>query len=302
MQENDKYYDEIKELIIDTETSIRVKDYSKNRTLLENNYKIGKLIVEAQGGEERAKYGTGLINEYSKKLVSEFGRKYSTRYLELMRKFYLFQKTKPLVSNLSWSHYLLLLSLKDEYEINYYIDLVLKNNLTKRALQERIKNKEYEKLSSSTKQTLRENKKPELTELVKNPIIISNSNNIEVITEKTLQKLIMEDIYSFLKQLGNDYMFVGNEYPIRIGDRYYKIDLLLYNMEYECYVVVELKIGELKHSHIGQISLYMNYIDKNKKKITQDKTIGIILCHKNSKLLMEYCSDSRIISREYAFR
>lgn len=137
MQENDKYYDEIKELIIDTETSIRVKDYSKNRTLLENNYKIGKLIVEAQGGEERAKYGTGLINEYSKKLVREFGRKYSTRYLELMRKFYLFQKTKPLVSNLSWSHYLLLLSLKDEYEINYYIDLVLKNNLTKRALQER---------------------------------------------------------------------------------------------------------------------------------------------------------------------
>ena len=109
----------------------------------------------------------------------------------------------------------------------------------------------------------------------------------------------MEDIYSFLKQLGNDYHFVGNEYPIKIGDRYYKIDLLLYNMEYESYVVVELKIGELKSEHIGQISLYMNYIDKNKKKITQDKTIGIILCHRNNRLIMEYISDPRIISREY---
>lgn len=302
MQENDKYYEEIKDLIIDTETTIRVKDYSKNKVVLNNYYKIGKLIIEAQGGEKRAKYGNGLIKEYSKKLIAEVGKKYSVTLLKYIRQFYLYvEKGQPMADQLSWSHYQELLPLKDINTINYYIDECIRQNLSKWKLREKIKNKEYERLSVGTKQKLVENKKPELTELVKDPIIISNPNNIEVIKEKTLQKLIMEDIYNFLKQLGNDYMFVGNEYPVKIGDKYYKIDLLLYNMEYECYVVVELKIGELKHSHIGQISLYMNYIDKNKKKITQNKTIGIILCHKDSKLLMEYASDPRIISREYVF-
>ena len=302
MQENDKYYEEIKELIIDTEATIRVKDYSKNKVTLENNYKIGKLIVEAQGGEERAKYGNQLIKKYSRKLTVELCKKYGARNLRNMRQFYLLFKNEiwhSLNAKLDWSHYKELLVLKNFDAINYYIEISIKQNLTYRALHEKIRSKEYEKLSDSTRQKLIENKKPELVELVKNPIVINNPNNIEVITEKMLQMLIMEDIENFLKQLGSEYYFVGREYPVKIGDRYYKIDLLLYNMEYECYVVVELKVGELKHSHIGQIGLYMNYIDKHKKKITQDKTIGIILCNRNNKLIMEYASNPKIISREY---
>lgn len=135
----DKYYAQIKEKVIDTETTIRVKDYSKNRIILENYLEIGRLLVEAQGGEERAKYGDQLIKKYSEKLTREFGNGYSTRTLKDMRKFYLFQKGHALRAQLSWTHYRELLSLDNFNEIEYYIELSIKNNLTYRQLHERIK-------------------------------------------------------------------------------------------------------------------------------------------------------------------
>lgn len=130
-------------------------------------------------------------------------------------------------------------------------------------------------------------------------ILIKNSSNYEVISEKILQKLILEDILSFLKELGTGFTFVENEYKIKLGNRYNYIDLLLYNIKYKCYVVIELKIIELKKEHIGQIETYMNYIDKNLKTIEEDKTIGIIIVKKNDKYIMDYCSDERIITKEY---
>jgi len=300
MQENEKYYLEIKDRIIDTETTIRAKDYSKNRVVLENYYEIGRLIVEAQGGEERAKYGDRLIKEYSLKLTCELGKGYTVTALKRIRKFFLIiEKGATLSHQLSWSTYVELLKLDDLNEFNYYLNTIKQNSLTVRQVREKIKNNEYGKLSIETRKKLINNQKPELTELVKDPIVINNSNNIEIVSERQLQKLIMEDITGFLRKLGNNYMFVGQEYPAKIGDRYYKIDLLLYNKEYRSYIVVELKIGELKHLHIGQIELYINYIDKNLKDNADNSTIGIILCHKNNKLIMEYVSDSRIMACEY---
>ena len=299
---HNEYYDQIKERLIDVEVNNKVKDYSKNKVTLENYYEIGKILYKAQGGEERAKYGDNLIKEYSRKLKVDVDKKYSDRTLRRIRQFYILfrnQKWSALPTKLSWSHITELLVLNDFNEINYYIDVAIKENLNYRKLGERIRNKEYKKLSDITKQKLINKEKLELTESVKETIIIHNPNNIEMIKEKTLQKLIMENIYAFLKQLGSSYMFVGNEYPIKLDNRYYKIDLLLYNMEYESYVVVELKVGELKHKDIGQIKFYINYIDKNLKKITQNKTVGIILCHKNNKLIMGYCTDPRIIIRKY---
>ena len=114
-----------------------------------------------------------------------------------------------------------------------------------------------------------------------------------------MQRIILEDIPSFLKELGNGFTFVENEYKIKIGASYNYIDLLLYNIEFNCYVVVELKVAELKKEHIGQIEVYMNYIDKNLRKVIQDKTIGIIICKKDNKFIMEYCSDTRIFAKEY---
>jgi len=109
----------------------------------------------------------------------------------------------------------------------------------------------------------------------------------------------MEDMPSFLKELGNGFSFIDNEYKIRIGDRYNYIDLLLFNYIYNCFVIVELKVTELKKEHVGQLQVYMNYIDKNIRNINQEKTIGIIICKKDNKFIMEYCSDSRIFSKEY---
>ena len=303
--DNNTYYEQIKDLIIDTEATIRIKDYSKNKVMLENYYEIGRLIVEAQGTEERSRYGNKLIKEYANKLTNELGKGYSWRNLYNMRAYYIMfsnnQILQPLATKLGWTHYTLILSLRDINEIRYYIDISSRYNLTKRQLCERIKNNEYKNLSEETKLKLIQNKKPELVELVSEPIIINNPDSREIMKEKELQKLILDNVPSFLKSLGDDYHFVDNEYKIKIGSRYYYIDLLLYNMEYECYVVIELKIGELKKEYIGQIETYMNYIYKNKKKITQNKTIGIILCHRNNKLLMEYCSNPKIIIGEYSF-
>ena len=216
-----------------------------------------------------------------------------------MRLFYEFGKSQPVADQLTWSHYIELLPLKNKEKINYYINVVIKNNLSKRELRDRIKNKEYERLDEQTKLKLINDEKLKVQDTIKNPIIIKNNSNYEVISEKVLQKMILEDIPSFLKELGNSFSFIANEYPIKIGSNYNYIDLLLYNYEFNCFVVIELKVTELKKEHIGQIEVYMNYIDKNLRKQMQDKTIGIILCKKDNKFIMEYCSDERIKVREY---
>ena len=202
-------------------------------------------------------------------------------------------------TNLSWSHYSELLSIDNIDEINYYIRISVEYNLSVRQLRERIKNNEYERLDETVREKLITKEETSLVDLIKNPIVIKNSINKEIISEKVLQRIIMEDLSSFLKELGNGFTFVENEYKIKIGNSYNYIDLLLYNYIFNCFVVVELKITELKKEHIGQIEVYMNYIDKNLKKITQDKTIGIIICKKDNKFIMEYCSDKRILSKEY---
>ena len=290
------YYNEIKEQILNNEITKKVKDYSKNKSYLTTYYNVGKILSEA--GKH---YGEGIIKEYSKRLTLEFGKGYGLSNLKNMRKFYnVFSKSQAVPDQLTWSHYIELISINDINKINYYIDISIDMNLSYRQLRERIKNNEYERLPESTKQKLINNKNDlKLIDMVKEPILIRNKNNYENISEKILQKIILEDIPSFLKELGNGFTFIENEYKIKIGDRYNYIDLLLYNIKYNCYVVVELKITELKKEHIGQIQMYMNYIDKNVKRINQNKTIGIILVKKNNKFVMEYCSDERIQSKEY---
>lgn len=297
------YYNQIKELFISNEIYKKVKDYSKNKSDVETYYNVGKLIVKAQGGETRAKYGENLIKEFSSKLINELNdKKYSYRNLTSMRKFYLLfrsEKVNALRSQLSWSHYRELLKLNNYDEIKYYIDIAIKSNIGYRELQSKIKNNEYERLPIETKNKLINKEKLEVKDLVPNPILIRNKNNIEIITEKVLHNLILEDIESFMKELGNNFCFVGSQYKIKIGDTYHKIDLLLFNIEYNAYVVVELKITEFKVEYISQVQKYMNYIDKNIKKINNNNTIGIIICRKENRFVIEYCSDIRIVVREY---
>ena len=295
------YYDEIKNELINNEMYKKVKDYSKNRNDLQTYFNVGKLIFEAQGGEERAKYGDGLIKEYSRKLTSELGKGYNSTSLKRMRTFYIqIQKGAPMAHQLSWSHYCEVLALKDIDKINYYLSISIKSNLSKRELRNRIKSKEYERLDQDTKNKLiNKVNDNQIKDFIKHPILIKNSLNYQEISEKMLKLLILEDISSFMKELGNGFSFIESEYKIRLGDRYNFIDLLLYNIEYNCYVVVELKITELKKEHIGQIQTYMNYINKNIKTINQDETIGIIICRKDNYFIMEYCSDKRIYQTTY---
>ena len=290
------YYNEIKTEIINNEITKKVKDYSKNRSDLNTYYNVGKLLSEA--GKH---YGEGIIKEYSKRLSKDLNKKYDISTLNKMKKFYnLIKKMATLSPKLSYSHYVELLSYNDMNKINYYIKISEEQNLSVRELRARIKNNEYERLDDKTKEKLKENKiNNEVTDYIKNPILINNKNNYNEISEKMLQKIILEDIPSFLDELGTGFTFIRNEYKIKIGNRYNYIDLLLFNIEFNCYVVVELKVTELKKEHIGQIEVYMNYIDNNLKKATQDKTIGIIICKKDNKFIIEYASDKRILSREY---
>lgn len=288
------YYNEIKEQIINNEINKRVKDYSKNRGDLQTYYNVGRLLVEA--GKH---YGEGIIKKYSDKLTKEFGKGYTQSRLRYFRRFYeVFSKCPTLSDELTYSHYCEIIWLEEE-QINYYIMISKQYRLSIRELRYKIKNNEYERLPKETKKKLVTKEKAKVIDLVKNPIIIKNNSNYKNISEKILQKLILEDIPSFLKELGNGFTFIDNEYKIKLGNRYNYIDLLLFNYEYNCFVVVELKATELKKEHIGQIHVYMNYIDNNLKKISQDKTIGIIIVRKNNAYVMEYCSDDRIIAKEY---
>lgn len=291
------YYDEIKNKLIDNEIYNRVKEYSKERNKVITYFEVGKLLDEA--GKH---YGENIIKEYSLKLINEVGKKFNERTLRRIRQYYRVfcnKKWSPMATKLSWSHYTELLSIKDERKLNYYINISIKNNLSKRQLREKIKTNEYERLDEETKSKLINNEEYYVTDFVKNPILIKNNFNYKEISEKVLKKMILENIESFMNELGNSFCFVGSEYKIKIGDRYNYIDLLLFNIEYNCYVVIELKVTELKKEHVGQIQVYMNYIDNNLKKLSQDSTIGIIICKKDNNYIIEYCSDDRIIAREY---
>ena len=296
------YYNEIKNKLIDNEVYKKVKDYSKNRSDLNTYYEVGKLLIEAQGGEERAKYGDNLIKEYSERLFNDIGRKYNITILKRIRQFYLVvEKGAPVAHQLTWSHYCELLPLEDINEINYYIKITIEQCLSKRQLRERIKTKEYQRLDENTKLKLINKEELDIKDNIKNPIVIHNKNNLdkENISEKILKNLILEDLDNFLKELGSGFCYIENEYKIKIGSTYNYIDLLLFNIKYNCYVVIELKAIELKKEHIGQIEVYMNYVDKNIKTINQDKTIGIIISKRDNHYYIEYSSDKRILTREY---
>ena len=290
------YYEEIKDKLIDNEIYAKVKDYSKEKYGVITYYEIGKLLNDAGG-----KYGENIIDKYSKKLVLEVGKKYNRRLLFRMKQFYnIFsnKKVSTLWTQLTWSHIRLLFNLNYN-SINYYINVVISQHISVRELEYKIKSNEYERLPEDTKNKLINKKEPGIVDYVKNPIHIKNSNNYENISEKILQRLILEDIPSFLKELGEGFTFIENEYKIKLGNRSNYIDILLYNIKFRCYVVVELKVTEINSKHTGQIQNYMNYIDKNVKGLDDNKTVGIIICKRENNYVIEYCSDKRIVAREY---
>ena len=302
------YYNEIKNILVDNAIGRKVREYKSNQKDLESYYNVGKLLVEAQGGEERAKYGNGLIKEYSKRLTSELGKGYSVRSLTDMRTFYSFcQKRQSLIAefkfqNISWTCITKLLKLDDINAIFYYVKCIGKMNLTTRELDLKLKSKEYERLDSKIKEKLVKQEEVSVKDKIPDPIVLEGLEYKERLTEKIVQKWIDENPTLFCKSLGEGYSYIESQYKIKIGSNYNYIDVLLFNTIDLNYVVVEIKVTELKKEHIGQIETYMNYVDANLKKDFHNKTTGILLVRENNKWLIKYINNDGILVRNYITR
>ena len=291
----DEYLSNIKTEIINGNAKVVAKNYQINNVKLTMNYNIGRELVEA--GKH---YGEGIVKKYASILTKEFGSGYKEKDLYKIQQFYLLiQKVAPLERQLTWSHYKILLSLRDIKEIKYYIHITKRDNLSKRALAERIKSNEYGRLSTEAKESLLNKKELSLIQSVPSPIVLTPNKSYEVYTEKILQEIIYENLDSFMKQLGGGYFYVGREYKLNIGDKKNYIDYLFYNVVESRYCVVEIKSREYKKSDYGQIKTYMNYIDEHLKNITQNSTIGIIITKSVNKFEAHYVKDNQVTIVEF---
>ena len=291
----DNYLESIKTEIINGNAKVVAKNYQINNVKLTMNYNIGKQLAEA--GKH---YGESIVKKYASILTREFGKGYKTEELRKMRAFYeLIQKCGPVDRILSWSHYVKLLPLKNVEEINYYIKIIKRDNLSKRALAERIKSNEYGRLSTEAKQKLLNEESLTLVQSVPSPIVLVPNKSYEVYTEKILQEIIYENLDSFMKQLGGGYFYVGREYKLNIGDKKNYIDYLFYNVVDSRYCVVEIKAREYRKTDYGQIKTYMNYVDEHSKTTTQNNTIGIIITKSVNNFEAHYVKDNQVTIVEF---
>ena len=266
-------------------------------------FKIGKRIVEEeQKGNKRAGYGEKLILELSKKLTKECGKGFSERNLELMRKFYLMYSisqsviAKSLDFKLSWTHYIKLMTIDDEQERKFYEIESEKNNWSVRELQRQFDSALYTRLSLSRnkKKVLELSKKGQLIksaqDVIKDPYILEfvGLDEKASYSETELETAIINKLEDFLLELGKGFTFVARQQRISFDDKHFYCDLVFYNRILKSFVLIDLKIGELKHQDIGQMQMYINYYDRNIRLPEENKTVGIILCRDKNEAVVEY--------------
>ena len=294
------YKKELIKLVEKTEINKGYHDYFKNKDLVNNYFEIGKLLIEAQGGEERAKYGNGLIKEWSAELVRLFGKGYDYTNLCRFRQFYLcFKNIGPVAQYLTWTNICLLLPIKDINKRNYYINMCIKKNLSKRELQKEIKNNAFERLSLSDKENIKlisdKNEVLTIKDTLKDPVLITINEDLDNVSEEKLAKIIRKELEIFLLELGHGYAYIGKE--VRMGESY--CDLLFFNYEFNCFVVIELKTRKIKKEDIGQLEYYVNYVDENMKKESFNPTIGVLVAKEGNYLVMKYCTNKNIYKTTY---
>ena len=300
------YFKNIEELIVENEANKKANALRDNSSTLLTYWNIGKLIVEAQGGEKRAKYGDNLISEWGKKLSEKYGKNYGVRTLQRMRQlFLLFPKASTLWTKLNWSHYKLILSIKNENARNYYINLVILNNLSVRELQREIKNKSFDRLSYADKEHIEiinntNNTPLSIKDMIKDPIILKTDKNMDKIDEQAIHKYIISLLEDKFLELGTGFTLAGHEYKIHIDNKTYKIDLLFFNYKLNAFVVVEVKTRKIKHTDIGQLKFYVNYVEDNIKDINHNKTIGLLIVKENNKYIIKYTTSNDILVTTYA--
>ena len=299
------YYKEIKNLIEEKEVNDKVRYLESNKETIKTYYEIGRLLIKAQGGEEKAKYGDGLIKKWSEKLTKEYGNGYKIANLKNMRKFYImFRKsyTACSQSNLLWSHYKYLLKFDNENERNYYINRCIQNNLSVRGLINEIKAKSFDKLSYADKKNIKlitdKETSLDIKDMIHDPILI-NINSKEKMSEKVLKKYILKELEHFFLELGTGFTFVGSEYKLSYDNKNYYVDLLLFNYKLNRFIVCELKLNSVNARDIGQTLNYIKIIDKTLKEKNHKNTIGIIVSKRNNKFFLEYVSDLSLMLTTY---
>jgi predicted nuclease of restriction endonuclease-like (RecB) superfamily len=293
---NNNIYQEIKELLYSAKNRVY---QTINTTMTETYFQIGKRIVEEeQGGETRAEYGKSLLKLLSVQLINEFGKGFSVDNLENMRRFYLaFQKSETVSRKfeLSWSHYIFLTRIENINERNFYEIESIENSWSLRELKRQFDSGLFERLKlSSDKQKVKElslNGQVIQTaqDLIKDPYILEfvGLPELSSYSESELEQKLIDKLEHFLLELGKGFTFVARQKRITIDEKHFKVDLVFYNRLLKSFVVIDLKIGELKHQDIGQMMMYVNYFDRFEKTDDENSTIGIILCKDKSKALVE---------------
>lgn len=300
----DKEFERVYNIVENIEVNSRVREIRGNKEKLEGYWQIGKIIYEADNKESN--YGKGLMQLWSKKLTADFGKGYDFTNLSRFKKFYYYFPIFDAVrQELTWTHYRYILTIKNENERNYYINQIILNNLSSRELINLIKSKAYERLSYADKNNIKliESNNYNLTieDMIKDPIILK-TGNISKLNELAIHKLLIKMLEEKFLELGTGFALIGHEYKINIGNRTYKIDLLFFNYELNCFIVMEIKANENKPKDIGQLELYVNHIDKSLKKSTHNKTIGVLLVKKENKILIEYITNPNIYLTSYKLK
>ena len=294
------YKKELIKLVEKTEVNKGYHDYFKNKDLVNNYFEIGKLLIEAQGGEEHDTYGNKLIKTWSVELTEKFGKGYDASNLRRFRQFYSeFKMCGPLGHILTWTNIRLLLPIKNENKRNYYINMCIKKNLSKRALETEIKNNAFERLSLADKENIKlindRNEILTIKDTLKDPVLITINEDLDNVSEEKLAKIIRKELEIFLLELGCGYTYAGKE--VRMGESY--CDLLFFNYEFNCFVVIELKTRKIKKEDIGQLEYYINYVDENMKKESFNPTIGVLVAKEGNYLVMKYCTNKNIYKTTY---
>ena len=295
--DNQNLYKKVIELLNQARQSIV---QTINNTMAMTYFEIGKMIVEEeQHGKEKSEYGKQVLKELSEKLVNEFGKGFSETNLKQMRQFYINYSIRQTVSDqfkLTWSHYLKLMRIADLNERNFYEIEAIKNNWSLRELQRQYDSALYTRLalSKNKKEVISLGQKGQIIEknkdLIKDPYILEflGLPDKSFYSESDLEQKLIDKLEHFLLELGNGFTFVARQKRITFDERHFKVDLVFYNRILKCFVLIDLKIGELKHQDIGQMQMYVNYFDREVKLDDENKTIGIILCQDKSESVVRY--------------
>ena len=301
-------FNNIKELVVNSRNKIYT---TVNIEMLKLYWNIGKIIMEIQQGDERAKYGDSILEKLSEKLTNEFGKGFSKRNLERMRKFYIcFPITTTVSSQLSWSHYLELIKIEEKSKRNFYFNECINTKWSVRELQRQRDSLLYERLllSADKEKVLELSEKGQILktskDLVKDPFVLEFLDIKEntYYLESDLEKNILEHLKEFLLELGKGFGYVGNQVRITLNEEHFYPDLVFYNRILKCFVIIDLKIGKVTHQDIGQMQMYVNYYDREIKQRDENQTIGILLSTNKNETVVKYTlpqSNETIFSTEY---